>query len=317
MRGETKMRKTIAVCLGVGVFLSEFGCGGTPFEAAAQDAGAADPTMNVEYPPAQRKPIGASDELDAGKDGASRKFGVVGNPVEREPGFSVADAGRDADSDIDDTEPLPNAIMIATCETEPDELAVPLNALDDRYCDTVQAKAYRLDEEGSYEVSATYDWFIADTTVAVILSLPGKEHSGVQRPSVMYDVFWSEDPDVEPETTVTVCAQPKTGWPDQQPELCRTLPLRAVVNLDAAWCFSGATFESECDAWLVVQDGRYLTVDGDGVGSVYGRYVHFYKGEFYYEATLANNGFMSGTVTRTDTDPHELIGTWQAERMSP
>lgn len=213
---------------------------------------------------------------------------------------------------VDDSE-IPNAILLATCESEPDEVAVPLNAFDDRYCDAVQAFAYRADEEGAYEVSANYYWSVADASIAQILPLPGQEHSNVQRPSVAYDILWTEDQAQEPETSVTVCVEPKGGWPPGHPALCRSLPLFAVVNLDGTWCFSGETFETDCDTWTVRQDGRYLKVDSNGIGTVYGKSVTFYKLNLFYQATLVSHDSMVGQVQDAYTD--ENLGSWSAWKL--
>ncbi|MDD5437571.1 MAG: hypothetical protein PHC70_00270 [Patescibacteria group bacterium] len=215
---------------------------------------------------------------------------------------------------VDDSE-IPNAILLATCESEPDEVAVPLNAFDDRFCDTVQAFAYRADAEGAYEVSANYYWSVADESVAQILPLPGKEHGGVQRPSVAYDILWAEDQAQEPQTSITVCVEPKNGWPPGHPALCRSLPLFAVVNLDGAWCFSGATFQSDCDDQSIVQDGRFLKVGADGQGTIYGKDVTFYGGnmEFFYQAVLSSHDAMSGIVRDAYTD--DELGSWSAWKL--
>lgn len=214
-----------------------------------------------------------------------------------------------------DKDDEPTGIFFATCESEPDEVAVPLNAFKDRYCDTVQAVAYRTDDEGAYPVSATYDWSISDPTVAQLLPLPGHEHKGVQRPTSLYDIFWASDQAAEPKTVITVCATPKGGWPlSNHPPLCRSLPLFAVVNLDGAWCFSGATFQTDCDTRLIRQDGRFLEVGG-GKGTVDGKEVVFYGSgmEFLYQAVLSTHENMAGTVR--DAYTYDELGSWQAWRL--
>lgn len=216
---------------------------------------------------------------------------------------------------LDDSE-LPNAILIATCESEPDEVAVPLNAFENRFCDTIQAIAYRADDEGAYEVSANYTWSIADPSVAQILPLPGQEHAGLQRPMANLDIFWVSGQAHEPSTSITVCAEPKGGWPSSNhPPLCRTLPLFDIVNVDGSWCFSGATFQSDCDAWYIKQDGRFLAVGSDGKGTVYGKEIAFYGGqmEFFYQAALSTHDAMSGTVR--DAYTNDELGYWQAWRL--
>lgn len=310
------MEKKILAC-GIGLVLVCWGCIGDRFEFQEDGGFTNAPSMRTVSPELPK----ARADKDAGP--VPEGFGKMEKAGSRTPRVTDRDAevadGSASDSDgVDDTEPLPNGIFIATCESEPNEVAVPLNALDDRYCDTVQAVAYRSDDEGSYPVSAIYTWSVGDKTIADIYSVPGKEHSGVQRPSVMYDLFSTADGIFEPETSVKVCVTPLVGWPDaNQAPLCRTLPLRAVVNLDGAWCFSGTTFDGQCDARLIVQDGRELLVDHDGVGAINMRHVYFHKEPWLYEGILDASWRMHGIVTRMDVDHPEMVGEWQAEHMAP
>jgi len=312
-------RWLLATGIGVSIICTEIGCGGEPFEAAANTN--EEPARFNGGQPELKAPIHSSDVADAAVDRKAPEKSQPGLQATGEIGNlrPVQDAADGTDGS-DEPDESPNAILIATCESEPDEVAVPLNAPDHRYCDTVQAVAYRADDEGAYGVSATYDWSIADQNVASIVSLPGGEHKGVQRPVVSNDMFTAANHSQEPETTVTVCAQPPAGWKESDhAPLCRTLPLRAVVNLDAAWCFSGVTFDpdpgADCTGITVKQDGRYLNLGADGIGSIYGKDVHFYMGDYYYHATLADRENMSGTVHETETVEHAVIGTWQAWRL--
>jgi len=314
-------RWLLAVGIGTSIICTEIGCIGAPFESANRLEPQQESAIVLNERPRADLPLRNADGKDAAADhdggsGAQARKNLQPSDKVRRP----QPVAQDASDESDEPDESPNAILIVTCESEPDEIAVPLNALDNRYCDKIQAKAYRADEEGAYEVTATYDWSIADQQVACIVPLPGHEHKSVQRPSVLNDMFTAADHSHEPETTVTVCAQPPGGWKEtDHAPLCRTLPLRAVVNLDAAWCFSGPTFQPDpgvdCQALLIEQDGRYLYVGPDGNGSVFGADVHFYMGDYYYHATLSDREHMSGTVQETETDEKAELGTWQAWRL--
>ncbi|MFA6161706.1 MAG: hypothetical protein WC766_06105 [Patescibacteria group bacterium] len=206
---------------------------------------------------------------------------------------------------------IPTGLMFATCMSNPWEVAVPLNPTDDRYCDTVQAFAYRDDDGDVYDVSADYVWSIADTSIAQIHPLPGKEHDNVQRPSAMYDIFWADDQSHEPSTSVTVCAVPKGGgnWPGNQ-QICDTLPLNVVVNLEGSWCFSGATFNGDCDSVTLDQDGRVFGLGQNGKGYVDTKEISFLIGGNFYLGDILNRDSISGIVVNADTQ--QYIGTWQA-----
>ena len=209
---------------------------------------------------------------------------------------------------------LPNAILISTCESEPDEIAVPWPTHGYHFCETIQAIAYRADENGAYQVSASYSWGIQDSQVAIFAYEPGNEHKGIRHPIAKRDIFGLPELDQEPETEFVVCAEPLGGWPPGYGPLCRVYIIKAVVNMNSPWCFSGATFLSDCDFIQVSQDGRYLTVEPDGQGSVWGKEVHFYLNGLFYQATLSDADNMQGTVT--DPVTQEVLGSWSAYRYT-
>lgn len=300
------MNRLFVCCMCVCALLSETACVGEPFVMA--DPEGARPTLDNDSRVRVVDPVNLamqSEDAGASEDDFGRSF--VGKSKDR--------SWKAVELPSQERDDLPTDILFATCESAPDEVAVPLNALDDRYCDTVQATAYNSGEEGAYEVSARYSWEVADGTIAYLTPLPGLEHRGIRRAVVQYDIFSSQDQAKEPETSLTVCAEPLEGWDTaEHPPLCRILPLRAVVNLDAAWCFAGDTFDGDCDARIVEQDGRYLRVHG-GPGTIRGKEVAFQIGDKSYSGLLESVAFMSGDVFLADTG--QWLGYWEASRMSP
>ncbi|MFA6100216.1 MAG: hypothetical protein WC750_05105 [Patescibacteria group bacterium] len=237
-------------------------------------------------------------------------------------GSPTSDAKDDQDSQNDkdaqdsglSLDELPNAILISTCESEPDEVAVPWPTHGYHFCETIQAIAYRADENGAYPVSASFSWDIQDDQVAIFATEPGSEHKGIRHPIAKRDIFGLPELDQEPETEFVVCAEPLGGWPPGYGPLCRTLPIRAVVNMNSPWCFSGASFQSDCDFIQVSQDGRYLAIEPDGQGSIWGKEIHFYLNGLFYQATLSDADNMQGTVT--DPATQSLLGSWSAYKYT-
>lgn len=230
--------------------------------------------------------------------------------VDSPDGSPTSDA-QDSGLSLDE---LPNAILISTCESEPDEIAVPWLTHGYHFCETIQAIAYRADENGAYPVSASYSWDIQDSQVAIFADEPGNEHKGIRHPIAKRDIFGLPELDQEPETEFVVCAEPLGSWPPGSGPLCRVSTIRTVVNMNSPWCFSGATFLSDCDFIQVMQDGRYLTVEPDGQGSIWGKEVHFYLNGLFYQATLSDADNMQGTVT--DPMTQELLGSWSAYKYT-
>ncbi|MDQ7814955.1 MAG: hypothetical protein RDU25_04095 [Patescibacteria group bacterium] len=221
----------------------------------------------------------------------------------------------DGQTTDDGQDEIPTDIMFATCESSPDEVAVPLNPLEDRTCDVVQAIAYRSDDTGSYEVSADFVWSIADQDVATFHFMSGHGFDKVQRPQAQLDLFATDAFDSEPETIVTACAIPRDSASHLFEPLCVTLPLRTVVNVEASWCFDGTTFDSACDVVGFRQDGRYLSLDGSTAqdGDIFVRHVEFVRQGFRYVGSLLSSSYMYGVVGYDGTS--DLLGTWQASRI--
>jgi len=217
---------------------------------------------------------------------------------------------------IPDFTDVPSGLLIATCDSEPDEVAVPLKAGQGRFCDTVQAVAYRQDNSGSYAVHADFTWEIADASLAFFLPPSYGSGKSSRRLGVLYDLFSSADAWVEPQTKLTVCAVPPVGASQWYDPLCSQLPIRAVVNVEGVWCFSGATFKNDCLDVTFGQDGRNLFVDNSilSQGRVWARSINFARDDFAYDGVLDSSDFIYGVVRKSGEQ--EVWGTWTASRVS-
>ncbi|MFA6447123.1 MAG: hypothetical protein WCW31_02585 [Patescibacteria group bacterium] len=299
------------------VACSELGCDMRPFVAKdMEDAGGFLELPHSSLADGGQDTEDAQDTEDSGNGPDSAEVGKAIQIGKRDPSLVEKDAqdsedSKDSGLSLDE---LPTAILISTCESEPDEVAVPWPTKGYHFCETIQAVAYRADDEGAYGVSAKYSWQIHDDQVAVFANEPEYEHKGLRHVVAKRDMFGLPELAQEPETEFTVCVEPLGGWPPGYGPLCRALPIRAVVNVYSPWCFSGTTFQSDCDFIQVIQDGRYLTIEPDGQGSIWGKEIHFYLNGLFYQATLSDADNMQGTVT--DPSEQQVLGGWSAYKYT-
>lgn len=226
-------------------------------------------------------------------------------------------AGTNGAEPVLDDEDIPTDIIIATCESDPTEVAVPLNADDGKFCDTVQIYPYRSDDNGSYGVSgAVIEWVLPQNDVA-LFSAPAYGPGGnVRKLAALTDAFWSSDKWDEPETLLTVCAKPPTAYPAAFQPICRSLPVRATINAEGSWCFSGETFQGDCHDVEIRQDGRELHVDDDVLadGQLLVRSVTFNRdNDYIYDGILDSHDYMYGIVRLNGHT--DVLGTWTAWKL--
>lgn len=216
----------------------------------------------------------------------------------------------------DDQSQIPNRLDLATCDSKPIEIAVPLNVSDEKSCDVVTAAAMRITAADSYNVNADYSWEIADESIAMIPEpfYPGSD--SIRRPVAMYDLFSPQgNGSFEPHTVLTVCALPPDASGIWFEPLCRGIPVQNVVNIEGAWCFSGKTFDAYCTDLQILQDGRDLYIGSSNMprGRVFSRDVRFGHGVYEYEGVLDSGDSMYGIVMMVGSD--EVLGTWSAWRL--
>lgn len=216
-----------------------------------------------------------------------------------------------------DDEDIPTGILLATCDSSPTEVALPLNAADGKLCDTVTAYPYREDANGAYLVDGSVvAWSLPQQEVASFAG-PATGYAGnTRRLAALTDVFWSADGDVEPETQLTVCVEPPEKAPHAFQPLCRSLPVRDVANIEGAWCFSGATFEGDCHDVTILQDGRLIYTDDDALsdGLVRARSIEFNRdNDYLYDGVLESHDYLYGIVRVNGSN--EILGTWTAWRL--
>jgi len=298
MHNKSDLGNFVLFCL----LFASVSCSGEPFSNMEYDPKISDPTpsQQITDPEPNDRITLPNSRLPAHDIRVINDLGTI-NPV-----IIVSSGSEDSDY-------LPNAILIRTCESEPDEVAVTFNTPNYRFCHIIQATAYHSGEEGASEVSATFEWSVADPSM-VHLDLPWNDQDdGPVTSAAFYDIFSSPD-NLEPHTQVTVCATPRTGWPvDHTTPLCRTIPLSVIANTDGDWIFTGYGFSPDGDKVQIVQDGRYLVVGDTGVGTVYGTHVHYYLDGYEFSATLMDRTHMEGSINIAGHP--DVIGEFQAVRL--
>ncbi|MBI5655138.1 hypothetical protein HZC53_05825 [Candidatus Uhrbacteria bacterium] len=214
-------------------------------------------------------------------------------------------------------EEIPTNLLFVTCESGPTEVAVPLNAEDGKFCDTVQIYPYRSDDNGSYGVSGSLiTWDLPEDGVAQFLGQGYGPGGSVRRLVSLTDAFWSSDKWDEPETLLTACVKPPAATPHAFAPICRSLPVRAIINIEGAWCFNGATFQGDCHDVEIRQDGRELYVDDDVLadGQLLVRNVTFNRdNDYIYDGILDSHEYMYGIVRMNGYT--DVLGTWTAWKL--
>jgi hypothetical protein len=263
-------------------------------------------------------------EATAKADGPQRVFDLApvvivsrqGQAADGNPGLGYPKPAGDTGPEMAD-EDIPTDIIIATCDSDPVEVAVPLNAEDARFCDTVQVYPYRSDDNGAYAVSgADVEWDLPEQDVAYFAAPAYGPGGNVRRLAVGTDAFWASDKWDEPETLLTVCAKPPSHMPHAYLPICRSLPVRATVNLEGAWCFSGETFVGDCHDVEIRQDGRDVFIDDDVLadGRLWIRNLEFNRdNDYVYEGVLDSHDYMYGIVRLNGQA--EVLGLWTAWKL--
>lgn len=270
-----------------------------PTARGTEEANAAGPMRNFHLDPV----LIVSQLPKGGKDG-----GVRG---ELKPQGSSESEPQMAEDEI------PTNLLFVTCESGPNEVAVPLNADTGKFCDTVQVYPYRSDDNGSYGVSGSeVVWDLPNDGVANFYGPAYGPGNSVRRLSAATDAFsWSDEWD-EPETLLTVCVKPPASMPHAFAPICRSLPVRDTVNIEGAWCFSGTTFDGDCHDVTILQDGRELYMDDDVLadGRLWVRSVNFNRdNDYVYDGVLDTHDYMYGIVRQNGQT--EVLGTWTAWRL--
>lgn len=288
----------VASTLGVIIFFGEFGCllAGEPFEmesASASEAsesevtgdGAEEHDFAIDRPQAIR-PI---------------QGGLVRIPLKNDPA-SVSNE--------------PNAIILETCDPDPDEVAVPLNVDESKECHKVHARAIRAEAHSVTKLEADFTWSINDDSVASFTVVQSHPQVSSVSLEAKYDIFSHPNLTEEPKAILTVCATPKGGWKDSsQSELCRSLPVYAVANMEGSWCFSGKTFYPDpgvdCETLKIKQDGRFLTIAENDHGTIYEEQLDFYYDNLEYRTNKSSYAEIEGLIIAGN----DVEGTFSAFRL--
>lgn len=288
---KRKSHILVAATLGTIIFFGELGCIGEPFELSeAEASGISSDVANSETLPSlnYRPAIPVTQKL-------------VVIPIQKSPSPSTNE---------------PNAIILETCEPDPDEVAVPLNVEDDKECHKVHAfAAFASAHEFIYK-DAKFTWTLASDDAVKIVSLPNTKHDESIKLEAKYDIFSYPDLTNEPSTTLQVCAEPIEGWksPAHKP-LCRSLTVRTVANMQGAWCFKGNEFSpdpgTDCEAIRINQDGRFLTIEDDDMGTIYEKQLDFYYNDFEFRTNESTYTEIKGLILAGN----DVEGSFEAFRL--
>ncbi len=288
----------VASTLGVIIFFGEFGCllAGEPFEM--ESASAAE----------------ASESEVTGGGGEEHDF-AIDRPQAIRPihgSFVRMPLKNDPASAFDE----PNAIILETCEPDPDEVAIPLNVGDGKECHKVHAMAIRAESHGVTKLEADFTWSLADDSVASMTAKQNHPHVSSVILEAKYDIFSGTNLTDEPNTILTVCATPKGGWKDlSHGDLCRSLPVYAVANMEGSWCFQGNSFHPDpgvdCQTLRIEQDGRFLTIEENDHGTIYERQLDFYYDNLEYRTNKSSYLEIEGLILAGN----DVEGTFSAFRL--
>ncbi len=209
-----------------------------------------------------------------------------------------------------------NAILITSCEREPDEIAVPLNVGKNKSCHKVTAEAIYAGPKGIIYLEADFVWDIQDPSIVRIIDQKQDSKKSFIELEASRDIFSSAGLTAEPETQLSICVTPKNGWQDPNHiPLCRSLPVYAVANMEGSWCFTGKEFTSDpgvdCETISISQDGRFLSLNSRGSGVIYEKQMDFYIDNMGYR-TIENTGIQIEGIVLAGED---VEGTFSAFRL--
>lgn len=208
-----------------------------------------------------------------------------------------------------------DVVVIAGCETNPNNMAVAAQHQTEALCEHIVMLAARNDDGDFYEIGLPFVWDVMDPEV-VALPFSFGPQDNYALPIGMYDTF-DFDGENEPQTKVIGCAI--NTCPDPRPAdcadlVCASAKVLSVINLEGGWTLSGTTFDDGADTALM-QDGRTFKDMNAGVkhGFVNGTAVQFDIDDYRYEGTIApDRNHMGGQVWELMT--LTLVGDWEAER---
>ncbi|MBD3281188.1 hypothetical protein GF391_00390 [Candidatus Uhrbacteria bacterium] len=297
---KRKAHYLVAATFGVIVFLGEFGCmlAGEPFETAnASESEVASANANTAPSISLQDPIIFENIQPSAP--------IMGDLV-------IVPAKKDPPANQDE----PNGIILETCEPDPDEVAVPLNVSEDKECHKVHAQAIYADAMGAVNVEARYSWVLgSEDAVSIVDGSAGSHEQSIEL-QANYDIFSYNHLTGEPSTILRVCVEPINGWANKAHEpLCRSLPVFAVANMEGSWCFSGNKFQPDpganCQSLTINQDGRFLTVEGSGQGTIYEKQLDFYYENLGYRTNKSSSTEIEGIILAGN----DVEGIFEAFRL--
>ncbi|MFA5936080.1 MAG: hypothetical protein WC787_04490 [Patescibacteria group bacterium] len=196
----------------------------------------------------------------------------------------------------------------ANCELNPERMEIVTHQYFEALCSHIVATALVDDDGDFYEIGASFDWNIEDSSSMTLTCMNGP-HDNHCYAIAERDLF--DNGGEEPETVVMACVENDCdelqGCSDT---VCRSVTVVNVAKMEGSWAFS---WEDTLDAtFFFMQDGRSFYDELENLnGTIQNDFVSFIWGDYLFEGTLGSDRI---TLTGTVTDRIVLspAGTWSA-----
>jgi hypothetical protein len=248
--------------------------------------------------------------------GASSEENIVGGETSASPPLSsfsrILDRATSLPEQTDAVEEYATDVSLnAGCTIDPATMEFAAKRQEPMLCEHTIAIAAR-DVDGDYcEVVVPFVW-TSSSPLIEIHCLNGTDDNFCW-PSSAVDIFDSPDGE-EPCGTVTTCAQNTcpADATDCMPEICTSVDVCAIVNIEGAWRFSWQTLPPDT-VFFFTQTGRMFEDEWSDldVGRIEGNHISFEWGDYLFEGTISpDRKTISGTATDQIVMSHS--GPWSA-----
>ena len=215
----------------------------------------------------------------------------------------------------DEEEYVTDILLYANCRPGVWQIAIPVFQANEGGCNQILLTAARSANGDFYEVGASFQWGISDSSQVMLSDAWDMKH-GVATVQTMQDVFLNAAQE-EPMATVVGCVKNQCAVPPQ-PDcadmLCAIVEVTSVINVEGEWLLDGAMIEP---GFIVqfVQSGRDVTDTSSIIhhGYVMHADLDFTIGDYVFHGTMAENHVhISGSVKDLLSDT--IVGSWTASR---
>jgi hypothetical protein len=252
---------------------------------------------------------------EGGSGGAATEEPLGGSSPDREyfaSSFPSQDTHVQNTPRVTDTPAFATEVFLnAGCEINPSSMSFASRRQAPMTCEHIVATAAG-DVNGDYsDIALPFSWTSSSSAIEIhCLNGPNDNFCW---PVSATDIFDTADNE-EPCGTVTACAH-NTCPPNAascQTELCATVDVCAIVNIEGAWQFSWQGTDPDT-TFFFTQTGRMFEDEWSDldVGIIQGDHVFLEWGDYFFEGTISPDRM---TISGTATDQITLspAGTWTA-----